>query len=118
MFRPGVAFQFSHVNITVEDYAMANFFKRKYPLFISFYVKNLFWSLFPLFQECEAKICHFLVNCAIFTFLSAPYFQELTIMVHEKNLKKQSYPKCIFIMHFRKNVKKFDTFLWNLGLDP
>ena len=42
LFRPGVAFQFSHVNITVADYAMALFFKRKYLLFIIFYVKNLF----------------------------------------------------------------------------
>ena len=29
IFRPGVAFQFSHVNITVTDYAMAMLFKKK-----------------------------------------------------------------------------------------
>ena len=53
-----------------------------------------------------------------FTFLSPPYFLEITNMVHEKNLKKHRYPKCIFSMHFRMHVKNFDTFLWNLGLYP
>ena len=35
ILRPGVAFQFSHVNITVADYAMAMFLKEniRYSLF-------------------------------------------------------------------------------------
>ena len=42
IIRPGVAFQFSHVNITVTDYATAMLFKRKYPLFNILYVQKLF----------------------------------------------------------------------------
>ena len=76
-----------------------------------FMLRICFDLFFLYFRNVRLKSVTFLVNCAIFTFLSAPYYQELTIMVHEKNLKKQSYPKSIFIMHFRKNVKKFDTFL-------
>ena len=87
------------------------FLKRKYPLFKKMYVKNLFGSLFPRFQECKAKICHILVNCAIFIFLSPHQYLKITIMVHEKNLKKQRYPKHIFSMPFRKHVKNVDTFL-------
>ena len=63
------------------DYAMAIFFK-----------ENLRYSIFFMFRNCfdlcEAKICHFLVNCVIFSILSPPYLLEIKIMVREKNLKK------------------------------
>ena len=36
IFRPWVAFQFSHVNITMTDYAMAIFIKTKYPFLFIF----------------------------------------------------------------------------------
>ena len=48
------------------DQDQAMFLKRKYRLFNIFYVQNLFWSLCPQFQEYEAKIFQFLVNCVIF----------------------------------------------------
>ena len=47
-------------------------------------------SLWPKFQECEAKICQILVNCVIFfTVLSPPYLLEIKIMVCEKILKNK-----------------------------
>ena len=48
------------------DQDQAMFLKRKYPLFNIFYVQNLFWPFCPQFQEYEAIICQFLVNCVIF----------------------------------------------------
>ena len=42
------------------------FLKRKYQSFNSFYVRNLFFSFFSQFLECEAKICNFLVNFVFF----------------------------------------------------
>ena len=36
---------------------------------------------------------------SFFTFLSPLYLLEITIIVREKNLKKQKYPTCILSMH-------------------
>ena len=59
--RPGVAFRFSHVNITVTDYAMAMFFlKRKYPLFTIFMFKICFYHFFRDFRNVRLKSVTFM----------------------------------------------------------
>ena len=71
----------------------------------------VFFRFFLNFRNVRLKSVSFKWILHFFTFLSLPYFLEIENMVHEKNLKKQRYPKCIFSMHFRKHVKNFDTFL-------
>ena len=42
IIRPGVVFRFSHVNITVTDYAMA----------LGFFKENIRYSIFFMFRNC------------------------------------------------------------------
>ena len=95
---------------------MAKFLKRKYPYALFFKFRICFYLFFLNFRNVRLKYVSFKWILHFFTFLSPPYFLEITNMVHEKNLKKHRYPKCIFSKHFRKHVKNFDIFLWNL--DP
>ena len=54
IFRPGIAFQFSHVNITVTDNAMTVFFKKK--IFIIHYLIGLEIVLTSLSSILEITI--------------------------------------------------------------
>ena len=64
----GVAFQFSQVTITMTVYAMAMLFKKKISVHQCFLCSEFVLFSWPQFQECEAKICQFLVNCVICCF--------------------------------------------------
>ena len=71
---------------------MAILFKMKISVIQYFYVQNLFSSLFPQFQECEAKICQLLVNCVIFYIFVTALSPKNNNFGARKNLKKQRYP--------------------------
>ena len=59
-----------------------------------------FESLYPQFQEFMAKICQFVVKRG--TFLR--YLLGIVNIVGNFFLeKKQSFPKCIFSMHYQKH---------------
>ena len=88
----------------------------RYTLFFMFRI--CFYLFFLDFRNLRLKSVIFKWILPFFALLSPPYFLEITIMAHEKNLEKQKYPKCIFSMHLWKHVKNVDTLLWNLGLDP
>ena len=88
--------------------AMFSFFKKKCPLLIIFYVKILFRSFFLDFRNVRLKSVTFQLIVPFITFLSSPYFLEITIMVHEKNTMISK----MHLWHaFSKACKKIDTFL-------
>ena len=72
---------------------MAMFLKEniRYSLFFMF---RICFYLFSLdFRNVRLKSVTFKRILPFFTFLSPPYFIEITIMVHEKNLKKTKISK-------------------------
>ena len=79
---------------------------------------KFFFSFFSQFLECEAKICKFLVNFVIFYIFVTPFLQEINILVREKILKNKDVHNASLACIIESVPKKFDTFLWNLGLDP
>ena len=95
------------------------FLKRKYRLFNIFYVQNLFWSLCPQFQECEAEICHFLLNRVIFCiFVTALSPRNNNYGTRKVFLKIKDIRNASLACIIESMLKNLILFLWNLGLDP
>ena len=89
--RTGLALKFSHVNITLIDYAIAMIFKKKISVIQYFYVQNLFWTLCLQFRIVRFKSLIFWVSLVIFPFLSPPYLLEITIMVCKEYHKIEDF---------------------------
>ena len=82
-----------------------------------FNVQNLFSSLCPQFQECEAEVCQFLLNCVIFCiFVTALSPRNNNFGMQKKNLKNQRHPYASLACIIESMLKKLILFceIWVL----